>query len=169
MAVEKVWNFEVQGIPYKVELNKNKVSINNGEPMKLTKLARKSNLFETQYFMMIEGKEAALHIKQFGAPILSYDGKDCATGEEYIPTKIPGWAWVFIVLHAADWFFLIGGALGGVIQALVIAAIASVASNTKKPTGTRVLVCVGIWLLSTAAQYLLWSWLAPILYPALYN
>ncbi len=164
MAKEMVWNFEVQGIPYKVELKKNKVSINNGEPVKLTKLARKSSFWETNYSMMIEGKEAVIHIKQYGEPILSYDGKDCATGEEYIPTKVPGWAWIFIVLHAADWFFLIGGALGGVIQALIIAAIASVSSNTKKPTGTRVLVCVGIWLLSTAVQYVLALWLYPLLY-----
>lgn len=164
MAAEMVWNFEVQGIPYKVELKKNKVSINNGEPIKLTKLARKSNFWETHYSMMIEGKEAVIHIKQFGAPVLSYDGRDCATGEEYVPTKVPGWAWVFIVLHAADWFFLIGGAIGGAIQAVVIAAIASVSANTKKSTVTRVLVCLGIWLLSTAAQYVLALWLYPILY-----
>lgn len=159
-----VWNFEVQGIPYKVELKKNKVSINNAEPVKLTTLARKSSFWETHYSMMIEGKEAVIHIKQFASPVLSYDGKDCATGEEYVPTKVPAWAWVFIVLHAADWFLFIGGALGGVIQALIIAAIASVSSNTKKSTGTRVLVCLVIWLLSTAVQFVLASWLSSILY-----
>lgn len=163
MAKEMVWNFEVQGIPYKVELKKNKVSINNAEPIKLTKLARKSSLWESHYSMMIEGKEAVIHIKQYGDPVLSYDGKDCATGEEYVPTKVPIWAWVFIVLHVADWFFLIGGALGGVIQALVLAAIAAVSSNTKKSTGTRVLVCAAIWLLSTAVQYFLASWIASLL------
>ena len=105
--------------------------------------------------MMIEGKEAEIHIKQFGAPVLSYDGRDCATGEAYVPTKIPGWVWVFVVLHAIDFFFLIGGAIGGAVQALVIAAMASVASNRKKPTGVRVLICVGIWLLSTALQFIL--------------
>ena len=30
-AKEMVWNFEAQGIPYKIELVKNKVSINGAE------------------------------------------------------------------------------------------------------------------------------------------
>ena len=154
-AKEMVWNFEVQNIPYRIELKKNKVSINNAEPVKLNKLARKSNLLETNYSMMIEGKEAVLHIRQFGTPILSYDGRDCATGEAYVPVKIPGWVWVFVVLHVLDFLFLIGGALGAAVQVLIIAAMASVASNTKKSTGVRVLTCVGIWLLSTAVQFVL--------------
>ena len=163
-AKETVWNFEVQGIPYRIELKKNAVSINGAEPVKLNKLSRKSNIMETNYTMMIEGKEAVLHIRQFGAPILSYDGRDCATGEEYIPRKVPAWAWVFIVLHAIDFFLLIGGAIGGVIQALIITAIASVASNTKKSTGARVLACVGIWLLSTIVQFVLALGIASLVY-----
>lgn len=154
-AKEMVWNFEVQNIPYKIELKKNTVSINNAEPVKLNKLSRKSNLLETNYSMMIEGKEAVLHIRQFSAPILSYDGRDCATGEEYIPVKIPGWVWVFVVLHALNFLFLVGGAIGAAVQMLVIAALAAVASNPKKTTGVRVLTCVGIWLLSTAVQFIL--------------
>ncbi len=59
-AKEMVWNFEVQNIPYKIELKKNTVSINNAEPVKLNKLSRKSNLLETNYSMMIEGKDSAL-------------------------------------------------------------------------------------------------------------
>lgn len=164
MAAEMVWNLEIQGIPYKVELKKNKVSVNNAEPVKLTKLAKKSSLWETHYSIMLEDKEAVLHIKQFSNPVLSYDGKDCATGEEYVPAKMPGWAWVFIVLHLVDWFLLIGGAIGGAIQGIVIAALVSVSSNTKKSTGMRVLVCVGILLLSTVVQLVLALWLYPILY-----
>lgn len=163
-AKEMVWNFEVQGIPYRVELKKNAISINGAEPVKLNKLARKSSLTETHYSIMIEGKEAVLHIKQFGAAVLSYDGRDCATGEAYIPSKMPGWAWVFIVLHAIDFFLLIGGAIGGIIQVLIISAIAAVSSNRKKATGVRVLVCVGIWLLSTIAQFILAVVLASLLY-----
>ena len=40
-AKEMVWNFEVQGIPYRVELKKNAISVNGAEPVKLNKLARK--------------------------------------------------------------------------------------------------------------------------------
>lgn len=164
MAKEMVWNFEIQNVPYKIELKKNKVSINNAEPVKLNKFSRKSNLMETNYSIMIEGKEAVLHIRQFGAPILSYEGRDCATGEEYIPAKVPVWGWIFVVLHALDWLFLIGGAIGAIIQVLVIAAIATVASNTKKSTGMRIAVCAGIWLLSTAVQFVLAYALASALY-----
>ena len=164
MAKEMVWNFEIQNIPYKIELKKNKLSINNAEPVKLNKFSRKSNLMETNYSILIEGKEAVLHIRQFGAPILSYEGRDCATGEEYIPAKVPVWGWIFVVLHVLDWFFLIGGAIGAVIQVLVIAAIATVASNTKKSTGMRIAVCAGIWLLSSAVQFVLAMWLVNVLY-----
>ena len=163
-AKEMVWNFEVQGIPYRVELKKNAISVNGAEPVKLNKLAKKSSLTETHYSMMIEGKEAILHVSQFGAVVLSYDGRDCATGEEYIPAKMPGWAWVFIVLHAIDFFFLIGGAIGGILQVFIVTAIAAAASNRKKSTGVRVLVCIGIWLLSTIAQFILAVGIASLMY-----
>lgn len=163
-AKEMVWNFEVQGIPYRVELKKNAISVNGAEPVKLNKLARKSSLTETHYSMMIEGKEAVLHVRQFGAVVLSYDGRDCATGEEYIPAKMPGWAWVFIVLHVIDFFFLVGGAVGGILQVFIVTAIAAVASNRKKSTGVRVLVCIGIWLLSTIAQFILAVGIASLMY-----
>lgn len=161
-AKEMVWNFEVQGVPYKIELKKNKVSVNGNEPVKLTKLARKSSLLETNYSIMIEGKEAVIHIRQFGTPILSYDGKDCATGEAYVPAKVPGWAWIFIVLHAINFFVLIGGAIGAALQVLIIAAMAAVAANTKKTTAVRVLACVGIWLLSTIVQVILAFWIVSL-------
>lgn len=163
-AKEKVWNFEAQSIPYKIELKKNKVSINGAEPVALNKLKRKSNFIEANYSMMIEGKEATLHIRQFGAPVLSYDGRDCATGEEYIPIKVPGWTWVFIVLHVIDFFFLIGGAVGAMVQIFIVAAMASIASNTKMSTGVRVLACLGIWLLSTVVQFIMAFGLALLLY-----
>lgn len=163
-AKEMVWNFGVQGIPYKIELKKNKVSVNGAEPVALNKLTRKSNFIETNYSMMIEGKEATLHIRQFGAPVLSYDGRDCATGKEYIPVKVPGWTWVFIVLHVIDFFFLIGGALGGALQVLIVAAMATIASNTKMSTGVRVLACLGIWLVSTIVQFIIAMGLALLLY-----
>lgn len=163
-AKEMVWNFEVQGIPYKIELKKNKVSINRAEPVALKNFKRKSNFIETNYSMMLGGKEAILHMRQFGAPVLSYEGRDCATGEEYIPVKVPGWTWVFIVLHAIDFFFLIGGAVGGMLQFLIAAAMATVASNTKMSTGVRVLACLGIWLVSTIVQFIIAFGLALILF-----
>ncbi len=163
-AKEMVWNFDAQGIPYKIKLKKNKVSINGAEPVALDMFKRKSNFIGVNYSIMIEGKEAILHMRQFGAPVLSYDGRDCATGKEYTPVKVPGWTWVFIVLHAIDFFFLIGGAVGGVVQALIAIAMATVASDTRKSTGVRVLACLGIWLVSTVVQFVLALGLALLLY-----
>ncbi len=163
-AKEMVWNFEAQGIPYRIELKKNKVSVNRAEPVALNSFKRKSNFTESNYSIMIEGKEAILHIRQFGAPVLSYDGRDCATGEEYIPPKMPGWTWVFIVLHAIDFFFLIGGAVGGMVQFLIAAAMVTVASNTKMSTGVRVLACLGMWLVSTVVQFIMAFGIALLLY-----
>lgn len=163
-AKEMVWNFEVQSIPYRIELKKNKVSVNGTEPVPLNKLTKKSNLIETNYSIMIEGKEAVLHIRPFATPALSYDGRDCATGQEYVPMKVPGWAWIFVFLHGIDFFLLIGGAIGGALQAFIIIAMMSIASDTKKSTGTRVLACTGIWLVSTVVQFILALGLALLLY-----
>lgn len=154
-ANEMVWNIEVEGVPYKIELKKNKISINGREPMKLNKLLKTGNTWETTYRVPLDGKEALLHVRQFSAPALSFQGKDCSTGEEYVPMKVPGWVWIFIVLHAIDFFILIGGAIGGALQFLVIALMVSASANTKKKTSVRVLSCVAIWLLSTIVQFIL--------------
>lgn len=151
-----VWNFEAQNIPYRIEYEKNKISINNAEPVKLRKFTYKNaDILGQDWSIPLEGTEAVLHIRAFRAPVLSYNGRDCATGEEYIPAKVPGWTWVFIILHAIDFFLILGGALGGGIQAAVNMLIASVASNTKRSIGVRILMCAGIWLLSTALQFVL--------------
>lgn len=151
-AKEMVWNIEVEGIPYRIVFNKNKVSVNNAEPVKLGKLPKTGNSFETHYSIPLAGKEAVLHIKQFGTPILSFEGRDCSTGEPYVPAKLPGWVWVFVVLHAIDFFLLIGGAIGAALQVLVISVMMSVSTNAKKSTTARVLTCLGIWLVSSIVQ-----------------
>lgn len=159
-----VWNIEVEGVPYKIEFVKNQVIVNNREPLKLNKLKRTGNSWvESHYAVPLdEEKEAFLHIRQFANPILSYSEKDCKTGEAYVPLKVPGWAWFFVVLHAIDFFILMGGAIGGALQVFVISIIVSVSSNQKKKTASRVLACAGIWLLSTIVQFLLVLMLLPL-------
>ena len=154
-AKEKVWNIEVEGVPYRITFAKNQVTVNSAEPVKLGKLKKTGNSWETHYSIPIADKEAVLHIKQFGAPVLSFQGRDCSTGEEYVPAKIPGWVWIFVVLHALDFFLLIGGAIGGALQVLVIGIMISVSTNQKKSTAVRVLTCLGIWLVSSIVQFIL--------------
>lgn len=151
---EMVWNIEVEGVPYKIVFDKSKVSVNGAEPVKLNKLKKKSSSWETHYSIPIAEKEAVLHIRQFSAPVLSYEDRDCSTGEAYVPLKAPFWVWIFVVLHALDFFLIIGGAIGGVLQALVISMMVAVSTNQKKSTGVRVLACLGIWLASTIVQFI---------------
>lgn len=72
-----------------------------------------------------------------------------------MPMTIPGWAWVFVVLHALNFFLLLGGAVGGAIQGGVICLMLSISANPKKATGVKVLFCAGIWIVSTILQLLL--------------
>lgn len=150
------WNIDVEGIPYKVVFEKNQITINSGAPLKLKQLKKVgSSMVETSYALPIENQDVVLHIRQSMEPILSVRGKDCTTGEEYVPLKVPGWAWIFVALHLLNFVFLIGGAVGGALQAAVIIFIMAASANPKKSTGTRVLICAGIWLLSTVLQFLL--------------
>ena len=111
-AKNKVWNIDVEGIPYKIEFEKNKVIINNGTPLKLKQLKKLSgSTVETNYELPIENGDVVLHIRT-SELILSYRNRDCETGEEYVPMTIPGWAWVFVVLHALNFSLLLGGAVG---------------------------------------------------------
>lgn len=154
-AKNKVWNIDVEGIPYKIEFEKNKVIINNGTPLKLKQLKKLSgSTVETNYELPIENGDVVLHIRT-SELILSYRNRDCETGEEYVPMTIPGWAWVFVVLHALNFFLLLGGAVGGAIQGGVICLMLSISANPKKATGVKVLFCAGIWIVSTILQLLL--------------
>lgn len=153
MAVKnKVWNIDVEGIPYKVEYIKNKVIINNGEPVKITKLKKLSgNAVETNYELPIENGDVVLHVRGSNS-ILSYCNRDCETGEEYVPMTIPKWVWIFVVLHALNFLFLIGGAVGGAFQGGVICTMLAVAADQTNKTGKKVLTCAGIWIVSTVIQ-----------------
>ncbi len=154
-ANEMVWNIEVEGIPYKIEFKKNRVSVNGAEPVKLNKLKRSGNTWVTNYTIPLQNKEVILHVSSFAKTVLSLDGVDCSTQQPYEEVKVPGWIWVFIVLHALNFFLLIGGAIGGAIQVLVVYPMISVAANQKEKTSKRVLICLGIWLLSTVLQFIL--------------
>lgn len=162
-AKEMVWNVEVDNIPYKIVYKKNQVSVNNGEPMKLNKLQKTNGSRETNYTIPVESKELVLHIRQYAEPVLTMDGFNCSTGEEYVPVSIPKWVWIFVVLHAINFFLLIGGAIGGAIQGGVDWWMISVSSNQKRTTAVRVLSCLGIWLGATVVEFILAVFIVSVL------
>lgn len=154
-AKETVWNVVVDDIPYKIEYKKNQVSVNGGQSYALKKLKKGNGGLDTEYYVPVGDKEVVLHVRQFATPALTYEGKDCSTGEEYVPMKMAKWVWVFIILHAINFFLIIGGAVGGAIQGGVIYAMISVSADQKKSTSTRVLTCLAIWLISTVVEFIL--------------
>lgn len=54
--------------------------------------------------------------------------------------------WVFVVLHAVNFFLLIGGAIGGAMCAGFAYLSGWVASNKKMSTVARVFACLGMWI-----------------------
>lgn len=58
-------------------------------------------------------KTALLVIRSMSTPQLVIDNRDCATGEEYVPVKLPVWAYAFVVLHCINF---INGAIGWIWQ-----------------------------------------------------
>lgn len=81
-----------------------------------------------------------------GSVVLEMGGFDCKTGEEYIAKKLPAWGWIFIILHMANFFLLIGGAIGGAITALTIGMTVTLAGDSSKKLINRVLACIGIYI-----------------------
>jgi hypothetical protein len=155
------WNIVVDDVPYKITLVKNKIKVNNGEPIKYTKLNKaKGEGKGANYEVPVGNRKAILRINTYTSPVLTLDGRDCSTGEVYEEPQMPWWVFIHIILHAVGFFVLIGGALGGAIQGGVIAVLSMVASNKKKSTGYRVAVCTLIVSISLITQFVLAYFLA---------
>lgn len=156
MAKEFVWNIVVEEVPYIIKLTGNKLSVNNNEPMKYTKLNKAVGEGKgANYEVPIGNKTAILRISTYSSPVLTLDGRDCSTGETYEEPKLPGWAWIFVILHALSFVLLLGGAVGGAIQGCMIVVIMNVAMQKNKSIGLRVGICSAVLVISYIAQYLL--------------
>ena len=149
------WNIVVDEVSYKIELTKNKVSVNGADPVKLNKFKQQAKYPHMEYYIPVGSREVVLNIPQGKEPVLTMDGRDCVTGEPFEMVPMPKWAWVFIVLHIINYFLLIGGAIGGALAAGLSATSISIASNTKMSTGKRVGICVAIWLVASVLELLL--------------
>lgn len=106
--MKKTWEVKIDEQMHKVELNNQKLVV-DGEKLKLRKFKKKSGLIHEEYEIPVGSKNALLVLKNMSTPQLVIDGLDCATGEEYVPVKLPKWAYVFIVLHFINF---LNGALG---------------------------------------------------------
>lgn len=141
----KKWDVKVDEQMYNVQLNGRKLKI-NGEALKLNKKNRKKmGLISEEYEIPVGSKNALLVIKSMGAPQLVIDNKDCATGEEYVPVKLPAWAYVFVVLHCIN---LINGAIGWLMVVVGLTLTTSISCNRKLNTALRIILDLVILVLA---------------------
>lgn len=153
--VREEWNVNVgEGSGYHVILEKNKLTINDDEPVKLTSFKSKSSMLGVSYEVPLGSQTAILYLYN-GKPTLTLNGRDCKTGEPYEPAKMPVWGWVFVVLYVVNFFLIIGGAIGGAISAGFAAISAGISANTKLSTVARVLICVGIYIAVTVVSLII--------------
>lgn len=147
--MKKEWNVKIDDQMYTVSLKGRKVTVNN-EVLKLYKYKKKSGLVHEEYEIPIGAKTGLIVIKNMSAPQLVIDGRDCATGEEYEPIKIPKWAYIFVVLHFVNF---LNGALGVVLAIIGLSLTVSVSCNKKMNVGIRILLDIGILVASIALVF----------------
>lgn len=148
--MKKTWNVKIDEQMYNVEL-KNRKLIVNGEQMKLnSKLRKKMGLVHEEYEVPIGSKRALIVIKSMGAPQLVIDNRDCGTGEEYVPVKLPIWSYLFVALHFVNF---INGAVGCLIAVCGLVITASVSCNKNLNIVVRVLLNVAVVVLAYAVVF----------------
>lgn len=148
MAVSQNWTYtDSQGISHTVELNKNKISVDGEKPVNINKYkTNESNMVESLFLLPSNGSDVVMLAVKGKVYTLLLNGKNVETGEEYQPVQIPKWIWVFYILFIVNFFVVMGGALGAVVQCLGASLCSTVAANSKMSTTAKVLACVGIYI-----------------------
>lgn len=147
--MSKKWDVKIDEQMYSVEL-KGKKAIINGEPLKLRKYKKKTGLVHEEYEIPVGSKNALLVLRNMGASQLVIDGRDCATGEEYVPLKLPKWSYLFIALHCINF---INGAVGWIMVVVGVTLTTSVSCNRKMNVAMRVLLDLAILILAYAVVF----------------
>lgn len=137
----KTWNVMVDGVGYYVEFRNNRQIVVNGALLNLKDYRVKTGMLQTEYEIPVGCRKALLVIRSMSGPRLVMDNRDCATGEEYVPEKIPVWAYVFIVLHCGNF---LNGAIGGAMAAVGILITSSVSSNQKMNPIVKVIIDIAV-------------------------
>lgn len=143
--MSKVWKVKVDEKDYEIMLKGSKVLVNH-EEKKLKDFLVKREWFQTAYTVDVGTKKALLIVSSLiGGTKLAIDGKDCATGEAYVPVNIPKWAYVFMALHSIN---LINGLLGALIGIIGCSATVSISSNKKIHIAARVALDIVVLILT---------------------
>lgn len=133
---KKSWSVTTDEGTFSVDLKGNKVSINGCAPERLTRFAKKTHFVDTEYTIPLGNRTATLFIQSMSAPVLAYNGRDCATGQPWEYQKIPAWGIVFLVLDAltAVW--------SGWLWALLALIVTAVVIRSKLNTGIKIVLSI---------------------------
>lgn len=133
---KKSWSVTTDEGTFSVDLNGSKVSINGGAPQKLTRFAKKTHFVDTEYTIPLGNRAATLFMQSMSAPILAYNGRNCATGEPWEYQKIPAWGIVFLVLDALTTIW------SGWILALLALVVTAIVIRSKLNTGIKIVLSI---------------------------
>ena len=145
----KLWNVKIDEQMYNLELKGKKLLV-NGEDIKLKKYRKKTGLIHEEYEFPLGSKTAFLDLRNMNSSVLVIDNKNCDTGEEYVPIKTPGWAYIFVVLHCLNF---LNGALGAAFAVIGIMLTVSISSNRKMNVVVRVLLDLAILVVAVIAIF----------------
>ncbi|MCR4694130.1 MAG: hypothetical protein K5773_02265 [Pseudobutyrivibrio sp.] len=149
MAISKNWSVAVGGQNYDIALEKNRLSVNGQEPVKISKLKSKdSNMLQSVYDVMLGETLAKLVVTNKDARFV-VDGKDVETNEDFDFITLPKWVYVFYVLCVVDFFAVVGGAIGGALYLTTAVFISRTAASKKMSNGGKIAACIGIYLAAT--------------------
>lgn len=141
----KTWNVRIDEQEYHIEVVNNvKVTV-NGSELLLKNYKRKTGATYAEYEIQLGPKPVILVLLGMGDAQLVIDNKDYETGEEYIPPKMPLWAYIFIILNICMFplgltGLVLGGAMGGAFIGAAVVFTMSISNNRKKSTAVRIIL-----------------------------
>lgn len=160
--MKKSWDVVVDGVPYHIEWGSRVVKINDQE-LKIKDLPTERKMTYSKWSFPV-GETQAYFYGSGGlggaGNHLVINGKDCATGEDYSsPEKLPAWVYVFFILHAVN---LMNGVIGALLAIAGVSLTVSIASNKKLNTVVKLLLCLGVVLISILVVFALAMMVAQI-------
>ncbi len=145
------WDVLADGTQHRVALEEGWLWVDENAALPLRKYQKRTHLREQEFLIPVGDKKASLHIlsQKDSAPVLSFEGRNCATGGEYRVAMPPGWAWTFAVLYILNWLLIVGGAIGGAIWSVCAWFTMRIAADGQTSTVKRVLISIGIYVITT--------------------
>lgn len=148
--MKKSWDVVVDGEKYHI-VWKNRVVQVNDQELKVKSLPMERKMTFGRWTVPVGNAQAYFYGSGWltsGGNRLVINGKDCETGEEYMPLeKLPVWAYIFLALHAVNF---VNGAIGALLAIAGVTVTISIVSNRKMHTALKGLLCLCVLAASAA-------------------